>query len=315
MKLEGVVPPIGTPLTGDDKVDAAGLRRLANYLVDGGVHGILANGTMGGFAFLTDDQQLRSIAVTVEAVNRSVPVIGGLGETSTARAKAMAKRIAAEGVDALSMLPPFYYFATQEHLIAYFSEIASAVDLPLFLYDNPVMTKNHIQPATVAKLRRDIPRLHGIKVSNQDFVNLQTLIELMRDDAEFSVLTGSEFLIVAALQMGCHGSVGGLHNICPRTAVELYDAFRAGDLESAKERQRTLIEAWQIFKYGAIWGAFDEALRWLGICERATAAPYCTPLSSGDRAAVHAILEKYVGRQLSSRVAAVHDQVLASDVG
>ena len=100
MKLHGVVPPIGTPLTGDDQVDVSGLRRLASYLVDAGVHGILANGTMGGFAFLTDDQQLRSIATTLETVARRIPVIGGLGETSTARAVNMARRIAAEGVDA-----------------------------------------------------------------------------------------------------------------------------------------------------------------------------------------------------------------------
>ena len=208
MKLEGIVPPIGTPLTSGDQVDVAGLQRLAAYLVDAGVHGILANGTMGGFAFLPDDQQLRSISTTVDAVNRRVPVIGGLGETSTVRAVKMAKRIAAEGVDALSLLPPFYYYATQEHLLAYFSDIASAIDLPLFLYDNPVMTKNHIHPETVAKLRDRIPHLAGIKVSNQDFANLQTLVELMRADTGFSILTGSEFLIVAALQMGCQALSG-----------------------------------------------------------------------------------------------------------
>src|SRR4051812_9321166 len=294
MRLHGVVPPIGTPLTTDDLVDVAGLRRLSGLLPGGGGHGLLANGTMGGFAFLTDDQQIRSVATTVEAINGQIPVIGGLGETSTSRAAALAKRIAAEGVDAISMLPPFYYFATQDHLIAYFSEIAAAVDLPLFLYDNPVMTKNHIQPETVAKLRQQIPRIGGIKVSNQDFTNLQSLIELMRGDLDFSILTGSEFLIVTALQMGCHGCVGGLHNICPRIAVELYDAFRAGDLVTARERQRTLVQAWQIFKYGSIWGAFDEALRWLGICECATAAPYKIALSDGDRMAVRSILEEHV---------------------
>lgn len=294
MKLHGVVPPIGTPLKDDDSVDTAGLHRLANYLVDAGVHGLLANGTMGGFAFLSDEEQLRSIATSVEAVNGRIPVIGGLGETSTARAVRMAKRIASEGVDALSLLPPFYYFATQDHLLAYFQDIAAAVDLPIFLYDNPVMTKNHIQPATIATLRDRIPHLRGIKVSNQDFVNLQSVVELMKNDQSFSIFTGSEFLIVVALQMGCHGFVGGLHNVCPHIAVELYNAFRAGNLDLARQRQQELIETWQIFKYGAIWGAFDEALRWLGICESATAAPYRTALSADDQSAVRAILEKYV---------------------
>lgn len=290
-------------------MDVAGLRRLAAYLVEAGVHGILANGTMGGFAFLTDEQQLRSIATTVEAVKGRIPVIGGLGETSTSRAIAMAKRIAGEGVDALSLLPPFYYHATQDHLLGYFEDIAAAIDLPLFLYDNPAMTKNHIQPTTIAKLRSRIPHLVGIKVSNQDYANLQTIVELMKGDPEFSILTGSEFLIVVALQMGCHGCVGGLHNICPQIAVGLYEAFRAGDLEMARQKQQALIDAWQIFRYGAIWGAFDEALRWLGICEKGTAAPYVTPLSSEEQIAVHAILEKHVRPHIAalSGIAAVQD--------
>ena len=293
MNLAGVVTPIGTPLLEGDRVDTAGLRRLVDHLLTAGVHGVLANGTMGGFAFLRDEEQLRSIATTVEAISGRIPVIGGLGETSTARAVPLARQIAAQGVDAISLLPPFYYYASQDQLIAYFSDIAAAVDLPLYLYDNPALTKNHIHPETVALLRQRIPRFCGIKVSNQDCVNLQTLIELMRPDPQFTIFTGSEFLIVVALQMGCHGFVGGLHNLCPHLAVGLYKAFQAGDLATARQRQQDLIETWQLFKYGSIWGAFDEALRWLGICERATGEPYVSRLTADERDRVHAILAKH----------------------
>lgn len=290
MTLRGVVPPIGTPLLEGDSVDIAGLRRLVDYLLAAGVHGLLANGTMGGFAFLREVEQIRSVATTVEAVNGRIPVIGGLGETSTSRAVPLARQIAAEGVDAISILPPLYYYANQQHLIAYFSEIAAAVDLPIYLYDNPALTKNNILPETVAALHNRIPRLQGMKVSNPDFVNLQTLIRVMRDTENFSIFTGSEFLIVAALQLGCKGFVGGLHNITPHLAVALYDAFERGDLNAAREHQQSLIEAWRIFTHGAIWGAFDEALRWLGICERATGAPYDTAVTDAEREAIHAIL-------------------------
>ncbi len=94
MKIRGVVPPVGTPLKQDDSVDEQGLRRLNRYLLDAGVHAIFANGSMGGFAFLSDDEQVRSVATTVSEVNRRVPVIGGIGDTSTSRAVRMAKRIA-----------------------------------------------------------------------------------------------------------------------------------------------------------------------------------------------------------------------------
>jgi 4-hydroxy-tetrahydrodipicolinate synthase len=299
-RLRGVVPPIGTPLTDGDRVDEGGLRRLTQYLLQAGVSAILANGTMGGFAFLTDDEQLRAVSIIVDEVNGTVPVLGGVGETSTSRAVRKAKQIRECGVTYLSVLPPYYFYATQPHLIAFFSEIASAVDLPIFLYDNPVMTKNPIHPETVAELRRRIPKIVGIKESNQDCVNLQTLLELTGGDEEFSILTGSEFLIVVALQMGCSGFVGGLHNLCPHLAVALYKAFREGKLEVAKERQRDLIQAWQIFQYGSIWGAFDEALRYLKIAERATGAPYISKLTPAESDKVHQILDRSVIPYLGS---------------
>jgi len=292
-RLEGVVPAIGTPLSDGDRVDEAGLRRLTQHLVQAGVSGILANGTMGGFAFLTDDEQIRAISIIVEEVNGAIPVIGGLGETSTSRAVQKARRIRECGVTYISALPPFYFFATQAHLIAYFSDIASAIDMPMFLYDKPIMTKNSIFPETVAELRRRIPKIVGIKETNQDALNLQALLELMRGDEEFSVFTGSEFLIVVALQMGCAGFVGGLHNVCPHLAVALYKAFREGKHDVAMDRQRDLIQAWQIFKYGNIWGAFDEALRYLNIAERATGAPYISKLTPEETRKVREILDQY----------------------
>jgi 4-hydroxy-tetrahydrodipicolinate synthase len=299
-KLTGVVPPVGTPLTAGDRVDVPGLRRLTRHLIDGGVHALFANGSMGGFAFLTDAEQMRCIETVVDEAGGKLPVMAGLGETSTSRAVLRAKEIQRTGASYLSLLPPFYFFAQQKHLIAYFSEVAAAVDLPVLLYDNPVATKNPIYPETVAELRSKIPHLVGVKESNQDCVNLQRLLSLTRDDPNFSVLTGSEFLILIGLQMGVQGCVGGLHNICPRIAVELYDAFQRGDLATARERQLALTDLWQIFTCGNVWGAFDEALRYLGICDRATGAPYITALTETEREKVHALIDRHVGAPVSS---------------
>lgn len=294
MSLSGVIPAAGTPLAGDDSVDQAGLRRLVGYLLEAGVHGLFANGSMGGFAFLPEEEQIRSVATAVEAVGGRVPVIAGVGETSTSRALRLARRIAAEGADYLALLPPFFFLARQEHLIDYFGELAAALSVPVLLYDNPVLTKNSIAPETVAELCRRLPRLAGIKVSDSDCAKLQAIAELARAHSGFAVFTGSEHLALVALQMGCHGCVGGLFNICPHLAVALWEAWQAGDLETARGRQRDLIAVWQIFRHGAIWGAFDEALRYLGLCERATGRPYVTRLTEAERAAVHAILDRYV---------------------
>jgi len=296
-KLCGVTVPVGTPLAAGEELDEPGLRRLVRHVITNGVSGILANGSMGGFAWLTDEDRLRSIRIVVEEANGAVPVLGGLGETGTKRAVQMAKRIAAEGVDYLSVLAPFYFLANQEHLYAYFSEIAAAVDLPVFLYDNPVLTKCPLEPETVARLRQKIPNIVGIKESNQECVNMQQLLYLMKDDPGFSILSGSEFLILTHLQMGCDGCVGGLHNICPHLAVGLYKAFQSGDLARARQLQRELIDTWQLFRHGAIWGAFDEALRYLGLCQCATAAPYVVELTEEERANVHAIVDKAYAKE------------------
>lgn len=299
-KLVGVIPPIGTPILSGEGIDEAGLRRLTRYLVDAGVNGILANGTMGGFAFLSDEDQIRAVSIVVSEVNGAVPVMGCIGETSTGRAIRKAKQIAKEGVTHLTVLSPYYFFATQENLQAFFSEVAAATDLPFFLYDNPVLTKNNIHPETVAQLREQMPHLAGIKESNQDCVNLQRLIELNHGES-FSILTGSEFLILVGLQMGCDGFVGGLHNICPHMAVALYRAYRSAQIDSARELQRNLASTWELFRYGNIWGAFDEALRYLGIAESATGAPYVSKLTSPEASQVHAIIDRFVKPYLSAR--------------
>lgn len=301
MKIHGVVPPIGTPLTDRDTVDEQGLRRLNRYLLKAGVNAVFSNGSMGGFAFLTDEEQVRSVSTTVSEVNGAVPVIGGIGETSTSRAVRMAKRIAQEGVNYLSVLPPLYFLATQEHLIAYFSDIAAAVDIPIFLYDNPVLTKNPIHPETIVRLQASIPHLAGIKISNADYANLQTVLTLMKDKPDFTVLTGHEFLVLVGLRMGCHGFVGGVHNICPHIATALYKATTEGDIERAAQLQQDLIQTWQVFRYGSIWGGYEEALRYLGICERAAGRPYNSAVTEEDRTAVHAILDRYVKPYLDER--------------
>ncbi|MFP5230919.1 MAG: dihydrodipicolinate synthase family protein [Acidobacteriota bacterium] len=292
--LHGVIPPLGTPLNAQGGVDTDGLRRLTRHVLDGGVHGVFTNGSMGGFAFLTDTEQMRAIETVVDTVQGKVPVMAGLGELSTTRAVARAREIAQLGISHLSVLAPLFYLADQDQLFRYFCEIAAAIDIPMVIYDNPVLTKNPILPETILRLRAQIPHLVGVKESNQDCVNLQTLLDLTRNEKNFSVLTGSEFLIVVGLQMGVQGCVGGVHNLCPQVAVELYDAFLKGDIDTANDRQRVLTEVWQIFRQGGVWSAFEEALRYLGLCERAAGEPYVHPLSSEERENIRTILARHL---------------------
>jgi len=302
MFLNGIVPALSTPLTADETLDLDGLRRLIEYILSAGVQGLLANGSMGGFAFLTDEQQVSAVAATVGFVSGRVPVIGGVGETGTRRAIAKARSLEREGVDAISILPPYYFIAQQRQLIEWFGDVAASVQIPVFLYDNPALTKNPIHPATICELVRTVPNVAGVKISNQDMVNLQTLLHSLKQERRISVLTGSEHLALAGLQLGCDGCVGGGYNIFPHTIAGLYRAFLDGDLEKAQSLQQELIETWNLFLRGAVWGGFDEALRYLGIAESGTARPYRTALQAHEQAEVRAILDRYVKPYLSAAV-------------
>src|SRR5689334_9526802 len=136
MKLRGIIPPIGTPLTHDERVDTAGMRRLVRYLLDAGVDSIFVNGTMGIFALLSDAEQFVAIETVVDEVNGRVPVIAGVSDTGTKRVIEKAQRVEALGVDYLAAVPPFYYLLTQESCIRFYRDVAQTTAKPLFLYNN-----------------------------------------------------------------------------------------------------------------------------------------------------------------------------------
>lgn len=292
MRPRGIIPPIGTPLEPDERVDESGLRRLVSYLLDSGVHGIFVNGSMGGFALLTDREQLRAVEIVVDEVNGRVPVIAGASDTGSRRVIEKAKEVEKLGPDYLAILPPYYYRLTQESSIGFFREVAQTVQKPVFIYDNPTAIGFKLDLESIVKLGEE-PNIIGIKTSDQDGNFWCQLISRFRCSEEFTVLIGTELLVPIALIMGADGIVGGLHNIAPRIAVEVYRAVQAGDYNRAFELGDRLAKLCQIFSYGEIWGGFEAALQYLGICEKATARPYRS-LEPAERKRVEVILKEYL---------------------
>ena len=290
--FRGMFTALGTPMTSSGEIDEPGLRRLTRHVLDAGMHGVLVNGSMGGFPWLTEEQQVKAASIVVDETAGAAPVISGVGEGGTRRAQQKIARLTAVKVDAVAVLPPSYIWPTQPEMRSFFSAIAEEAEIPVLIYDNPGRTHCHVTPETIAALRREHSNIVGVKESNQDCFNLQNLIDAVGDDEDFCVLTGSEGLLLVSLRMGCHGSIGGLHNVCPRIVVECYEAFSAGDLARAKAAQDAMIRIAAIFQYGAIWGGFNEALRYLGICEQASAAPFTSALTSEEAERVREILRQ-----------------------
>jgi 4-hydroxy-tetrahydrodipicolinate synthase len=288
MALKGIIPPIGTPVTEEERVDENGLRNLVRYLIEGGVHGIFANGTMGCFALLPDAEQMRLIDIVVDEVRGRVPVIAGVSDTGTKRVIGKVKEVQKLNVDYVTAVPPYYYRLTQEEGKRFFRDIAEASELPVFIYNNPYLTKLDLEIASISELA-DEPNIVGLKETSQDCNRWTNLFDAMKPKEDFAIFFGTELLMPQCLMMGADGVIGGAHNMAPKVAVELYDAVVGKDYETAFARSHTLKKVCEVFQYGQIWGGFEAALQLLEICDKATFEPYAA-CSSEDRKKVREIL-------------------------
>ncbi|WP_371801175.1 dihydrodipicolinate synthase family protein [Streptomyces sp. NBC_01732] len=279
--LHGVVPPVCTPLDPRGEVDTASLARLVDHLIDGGVHGLFALGSTSEVAYLTDEQRATALATVVGATDGRVPVLAGVIDTTTARVVEHARSAAGLGADALVATAPFYTRTHGKEIAQHFRRLRAAVDLPLFAYDIPVAVHSKLSPALVRELAED-GTLAGLKDSSGDEGGLRRLIvELGGRDGRadgpaprFSILTGSELTVDAALLAGADGVVPGIGNVDPAGYVRLYDAARAGNWESAAEEQERLVELFAMVDVGpeadmgrssSALGSFKAALRLLGV--------------------------------------------------
>lgn len=281
--LRGVVPPVCTPLDSRGEVDTTSLARLVDHLVDGGVHGLFALGSTSEVAYLTDEQRAIVLETVVNAADGRVPVLAGVIDTTTARVIEHAKAAAATGADALVATAPFYTRTHEKEIAGHFRRLRATVDLPLFAYDIPVAVHSKLAPGMVRALAED-GTLAGLKDSSGDEGGLRRLlIQLGGRDGRaqgtaprFSVLTGSELTVDAALLAGVDGVVPGIGNVDPAGYVRLYEAARAGDWTLAAKEQEQLVELFGMVDVGpeadmgrssSALGSFKAALQLLGIIE------------------------------------------------
>jgi len=290
MKLKGIVPPIGTPITSDERVDEKGLRNLVNYLIDSGVDGIFVNGTMGCFALLSDTEQLRAIDIVADETAGRIPVVAGVSDTGTKRVIDKIREVEKINVDFLTAVPPYYFMLTQEQGVGFFRDIANAAQTPVLIYNNPYLTKFDFDIDSLTTLS-DEPNIVGLKETNQDCNRWTNIFETFRGRDDFSIMLGTELLITQGIMMGADGAIGGAHNIAPTFGVQLYNAAVNGDYKTAMEFSGKLGKICEIFKYGKIWGGFEAALQLLGICEKTVFDPYSSATDE-DREKVKAILDE-----------------------
>lgn len=263
MDIKGIIPAIVTPIRQDQTVNEVVLHQLVSHLIESGVHGIFALGTNGEFHLFNKEDKLKIAKTVIEAVNGKVPVILGAGGNSTEESIELSKEMEALGADALSVITPYFIAPSQEELMEHFKKVAESTSLPVLLYNIPGRTGVNIEPETAAALA-DVPNIIGIKDSSGNFENIEHYIELTKDK-DFSVLAGTDSLILQTLKAGGAGAVAATANLLPEIVVSIYTQWMNGNLEEAEKAQSRLQPLRDTFKYGTLPSALKKAVVLSGI--------------------------------------------------
>ncbi|MGH0053465.1 MAG: 4-hydroxy-tetrahydrodipicolinate synthase [Sphaerochaetaceae bacterium] len=263
IKPKGVLPAMITPLTKDGQIHEKALRKLIEFLIAGGVHGIFAIGTTGEFYCLSNDEYREILEITKDQVGGRVPVYAGANHITTRGSIELAQIAQDVGVDVLSVLTPLFINPNQNQLIKHFTDIANNTDLPMLLYDNRPKTHVALQPSSVAELAK-VKNIIGIKDSSGDMTNTAECIRLTKG-MDFSVMIGRDTLIHANLCYGGSGAVAACANVAPRICADIYDKYISGDIGGSLESQYRLAPLRIAFSLGTFPTVIKEALEILGI--------------------------------------------------
>ena len=235
--IKGVVVPILTPIDENECIDEAKLRDQVDYVINGGVAGILAFGSNGEFYMVEEDEMERGLKIMVDQAKGRVPVYFGIGAISTKKCCRLAKMAVANGAAGISVLQPMFLKPTYAELFQHFKTIAESVaETPMLLYNNPGRVGYTLTADLIDELAHKVPNIVGMKDTSGDITLTSEFIRRTRD-VDFKVFGGKDTLLYASL---CHGAVGGVctaANFMPELITDVYNKYVAGDLKGSLEAQ------------------------------------------------------------------------------
>ncbi len=235
--IKGVVVPIITPIDENERIDEARLRSQVDYVIEGGVLGVLAFGSNGEFYMIEEDEMERGLKIMLDQAAGRVPVYFGIGAISTKKCCRLAKMAQANGAAGISILQPMFLKPTENELFLHFKTIAESVpELPVLLYNNPGRVGYTMSANLVDRLAHEVENIVGMKDTSGDITQTSEFIRRTRD-VNFKVFGGKDTLLYASM---CHGAVGGVctaANFMPELITDIYNKFVAGDLAGSLEAQ------------------------------------------------------------------------------
>ncbi len=287
--FEGILPAIITPMTSDGSFQEDAFRKVMEFNIEAGVHGFWIAGGTGESILLSDEENMRIASVSADQSQGRVNNIMHVGAATTERAARLAEHAARAGVEAICCVPPFFYARTEQGIVEHYRIVAAAADLPLFVYNLPQSTGVEITPDLMRRIQDSVPQLKGLKHS-------APYIPYVRNFAAMGLccLVGNHQLMLPGLTIGGTGCVDGPPIIAPEYWVEIWKAYRAGDIERAESAQDRASRMWETI--GACGGEFHSVIK-AALSERlgiscGAARPPGKPLTADQHASMRAALQK-----------------------
>jgi dihydrodipicolinate synthase/N-acetylneuraminate lyase len=243
-ELKGIIPPLTTPFDKSGEVYETGLRRLVDFQVDKGVHGLFVCGTYGSGPIMSLEQRRQVHEIVVDQAKGRLTVVAHVGTASTAQSVVLAKHAEAVGADYVASISPYYHHHDERAVVAFFEALVQSVSIPVYVYNNPKASGVTISPGFLRHLAD--AGVQGIKDSGFSYIELAHFMLALKDRPDFRFIVGTEALALPAFMLGARGSVAGLANAFPELVVKLWDLFQAGEYEKAVQVQMQVIQARQI---------------------------------------------------------------------
>jgi 4-hydroxy-tetrahydrodipicolinate synthase len=291
MKLDwmrGCATALVTPFTAEGAIDEARLRALVDRQICGGVRLLVPCGTTGESATMTEAEDQRVIAITIEVARGRARVIAGTGSNSTAAAIEYSQRARNLGADAMLQVAPWYNKPTQEGLYAHFRAIAEAIpDTPIMLYNVPGRTSSNISAQTVLRLARDCENVVAVKEASGD---LTQIMQILRERPEnFCVLSGDDAVTLPLIALGAEGIVSVASNEIPDLMSRMTELALAGNWTEARALHYRLLPLMEINFIESSPGPVKAAMAMMGLLEDNFRLPL-VPIKEQSRARIREVI-------------------------
>lgn len=289
MDLKGVYTALITPFK-NGALDEAGLKRMIEFQLQGGVDGIVPCGTTGEASTLSYEEHERVIELTVKFVNGKVPVIAGTGSNSTHETIELTEKAKKLGSNMVLLVAPYYNRPTQEGLYSHFKKVAEDVDIPIVLYNIPTRTGVNMLPELVARLA-EIPNIAAIKEASGSLQQVADIYRLTK--GRFTILSGDDNIFLPMMSLGARGVISVLSNILPEKMKMLSKAFLdEKNIEKARALHMELMPLFQAMFVEVNPVPVKESLYYMGLIEKELRLPL-VPLADKSRDYLKSVLREF----------------------